>query len=326
MIHKVMGQLAAAAVEVSAAGSQDVAAPTEASLAASLAAHLDSVWDVPFWMSIAAARLILIVATFVAAWLVMRVARYLIMSIGKRMLTHKLPDAARQRVQTLTELFFSITRYVVYFMAFITALYQANINPAPFLGGAAVVGLAVGFGSQDLVRDIVTGIFVLVENQFAIGDYIDLGVKAGVVTGMTVRVVTIRDDQGRLHNLPYRSINVVSNFSRSGAAMIFDVFLAKPADGPAADRVVSEALEGLSTELAPMIRAFTVEGVINPDTPLACLRVRINARPSRVDFVQAEVIARIKEVLASESIDLKSGLIRTYSVPQAAPQPVSFSG
>jgi len=318
----ITAQLAAAAA---AAGAAEGAAEggagaggVETSLASSLAAYINGLWDLPAWASITLARLILVVATLVAAWLALRLVRYLILGVGKAVLVRKIGGKARQRAQTLAQLFYSMAKYVVYFLAFVTALYQANVNPAPFLGGAAVVGLAVGFGSQDLVKDVVTGIFVLVEDQFAIGEYVNLGGKAGVVTGMSVRMVTIRDDQGRIHNLPYRSISVVSNFSRSGAATIADVFLANPEDGQKAADTIEEALAALSKELSPMIRTYAVEGVLNPGTPQAFVRVRVNARPNRSDFVQSEVSGRIREVLAARSIGIKNDLIRTYGAPHEA--------
>lgn len=313
MPYCVMAQMLAAVAATEAAAEGAGAVKLETSLADSLAAYLDGIWNLPAWASITTARLILVVATLVAAWLSLRIVKYLIMGLGKKVLTRKFDVQALQRAQTLAQLFYSMAKYVVYFLAFITALYQASINPAPFLGGAAVIGLAVGFGSQDLVKDVVTGIFVLIENQFAIGEYVDLGGKSGVVTGMSVRVVTIRDDQGRLHNLPYRSISVVSNFSRAGAAMISDVFLANPEDGEKAHKLLDDCLATLSKELAPMIRTYAVEGIVNPGTPQALVRVRVNCHPNRAEFIQAEVTSRIKEVLAAGAVEIKNGLVRAYS-------------
>ncbi|MHC4715102.1 MAG: mechanosensitive ion channel family protein, partial [Planctomycetota bacterium] len=277
------------------------AAPVEESLASSIARYLGGIWAAPGWLNIVLARLVLILATFVVAWLVLKVVKYLLTVIGRRILEVRLGLESRKRAQTLAQLFYSIARYVIYFLAFITALYQANINPAPFLGGAAVIGLAVGFGSQDLVKDIVTGIFILIENQFSVGEYVNLGGKTGVVTAMTVRTVTVRDDQGRIHNLPYRSITVVSNFTRSSAALILDVFLAEPAAGEKAAKVLEGALNVLLRELSPMARACLVEGVVNPGTPQAHVRCRIETRPNRVEFLQAQAADRIKQVLAAES-------------------------
>ena len=314
MPYCVMAQMLAAVAAAEAAAPEVIKqVETETSLADSLAAYLDGIWNLPAWASITTARMILVVATLVAAWLALRIVKYLIMGLGKKVLTRKFDMQALPRAHTLAQLFYSMAKYVVYFLAFITALYQASINPAPFLGGAAVIGLAVGFGSQDLVKDVVTGIFVLVENQFAIGEYVDLGGKSGVVTDMSVRIVTIRDDQGRLHNLPYRSISVVSNFSRSGAAMISDVFLANPEDGEKAHKLLDDGLATLSKELSPMIRTYAVEGIVNPGTPQALVRVRVNCRPNRAEFIQAEVTSRIKEVLAAGAVEIKNGLVRAYS-------------
>ncbi len=288
------------------------------SLADSLAAYIGHLWSLPAWVNIAAARMLLVIATFVAAWLALCVVRYLITGIGRRMLEGRLGAESRGRAETLAQLFFSISKYVIYFLAFITALYQANVNPAPFLGGAAVIGLAVGFGSQDLVKDVVTGIFILIENQFSIGEYVDLGGKSGVVVGMSVRRVTIRDDNGRLHNLPYRSITVVSNSSRARAAVVADVYLAKVSDEAAAPGVLQNVLALLRVQMKPMIKDFAVKGIINPGTRQNLVRAVVKCRPNRVDIVKGEIERVLKEEFAAAGIEIKDGLIRFYSAPREA--------
>lgn len=272
----------------------------------------------PEWANISLARIILVVATIVVAWLALGAVRYLVMGLGKRVMESRLGAESRGRADTLANLFFSISKYVVYFLAFITALYQANINPTPFLGGAAVVGLAIGFGSQDLVKDVVTGIFILVENQFSMGDYVDLGGKSGVVVGMSVRMVTIKDDQGRLHNLPYRSISVVSNSSRTGAVLVAEIFLADKSDEAAAPGAIERVLEILSAQMKPMIKRFEVVGVINPGTRQSLLRARVNCRPNRVEIVKAELERVVREEFAAEEIEIKKDLVRFYSAPYNA--------
>lgn len=311
-------QMALAAQNAAPPAAKDAPAAT-ASLAASLAQYLDSLLQTPPWVSIVIARLILVGATLAMAWLGLKLLRYLIMVPGKRLLEARLGGGgeSRGRAETLSQLFFSMAKYVVYFMAFVTALYQASINPAPFLGGAAVVGLAVGFGSQDLVKDVVTGIFILIENQFTIGEYVDLGGKSGIVKGMSVRRVTVRDDAGRLHNLPYRSINVVTNFSRGGTVLFVDVFLGEAADEKRASEALEKLAGQLSDELSGMVRTFSLEGVLNAGTAQSLVRLCITARPSRAAFVQEQLLARIKDVFAAASIVIKSDIIRVYPALQA---------
>lgn len=309
-------QMVLAAQNASPSATEGTAVASQ-SLAASLAQHLDSLLSTPSWVSIIMARLILVGATIIMAWLGLKLVRYLIMTPGKRLLEARLGGESKRRAETLSQLFFSMAKYIIYFMAFVTALYQASINPAPFLGGAAVVGLAVGFGSQDLVKDVVTGIFILIENQFTIGEYVDLGGKSGIVKGMSVRRVTVCDDEGRLHNLPYRSINVVTNFSRGGTVLFIDVFLGNPTD----EKRAAEALSGLAgqlrDELSGMVRTFSLEGVINAGTAQSLVRLRISARPSRAAFVQEQLLARIRNVFAADSIGIKGDVIRVYPALQA---------
>ncbi len=286
-----------------------------ASLTGSLVTYVQTRTGMPEWASITIVRGLLVILTLVAAWVVLRLAQTLILGAGRKVLEARLGDDSRRRAETLSFLFFSMAKYVIYFMAFITALYQSGLNPAPFLGGAAVVGLAVAFGSQDLVKDVVTGIFILVENQFAIGEYIDLGGKAGVVSEMSVRMVTIRDDQGRLHNLRYGTIKVVSNLSRSGAGLVADVFLTAGSDEKKAVEKCREAVGALARELDPIISEQEVEGVVNSGTSFALIRIKLKCRPNRVDLVQSELKERITFIFKADEIEIREGRIRFFTSP-----------
>jgi small conductance mechanosensitive channel len=102
------------------------------------------------------------------------------------------------------------------------ALSQLGVNTAPLLAGAGVVGIAVGFGAQTLVKDVITGLFILLGDTVRVGDVVDLGVKAGGVEAMSLRTITLRDYNGALHSVPYSAITVVSNMTKDYAYATFD--------------------------------------------------------------------------------------------------------
>lgn len=270
---------------------------------------------IPPVVSMIVIKVVLVVLVIVAAWLALKAARVLIKGIARSVLEARMGPKSIARARMLTNLFYGVAKYVILFFAFIVALPVTGIDPAPFLGGAAIVGLAVSFGSQDLVKDVMTGAFVMAENQFTIGEYVEVGGKAGVVVGMSVRIVTIRDAQGNLHSIPYRNITIATNASRAAAPLVMDVLLASTADEARATKVVEETLAVLSRELSPIIRSHKVVGVINAGTPFSAVRADIDCRPNRSDFIQAEATSRIKRAFAAANVAILEDRIRFFGRP-----------
>jgi moderate conductance mechanosensitive channel len=127
-----------------------------------------------------------------------------------------------QRGQTISQLLRSVGRVAIITIA-ILLTFNVFINIAPILAGAGILGLAISFGAQSLVRDIISGFFILLENQFAVGDVIEAGGKSGVVERMTMRVVVLRDLEGTMHVIPNGEMKVVSNKTRGWARAVVDI-------------------------------------------------------------------------------------------------------
>jgi len=128
----------------------------------------------------------------------------------------------------------------------IAVLANLGVNVTPLLAGAGVVGLAIGFGAQSLVQDLITGLFIVIEDSIAIGDSIELPDHAGVVEGMTIRTVRLRDGKGALHTLPYSQIKIVKNLSRGYAFAVFNIAVGYHSD---LDRA-TEVIRSTGVELA----------------------------------------------------------------------------
>ncbi len=289
------------------------AASTTESLHAALVGALGTF--LPKIAAIILSRAILVAGVLVVGWLAVTLAYLVIKKAGSRVLAARLGRASRSRAVTLADLFYSIAKYVIYFTVFVAALKCAGVDPTPFLGGAAIVGLAVSFGSQDLVKDFVTGISLLLEDQFSVGEYVELGGKGGIVVSMSIRSVTIRDAQGVLNNIPYRTVTVVTNTSRTTAVLNMDVFLADDAGEAAAPAVLEKTLASLVAELSPFLRSSKLVGVINPGTPYRAVRATLDVMPGRVDFVQGEVAERVRKVFAAESIAIAGDKLRFFNKP-----------
>src|SRR2546423_7764645 len=132
-------------------------------------------------------------------------------------------SAREQRARTAAKLVRNIGRALLTVIAVLMVLSQLGFNMSPLLASAGVVGLAVSFGSQSLVRDYVTGFFLQLEHQFALGDVIRIGNVEGAVENITLRLVYLRDGNGALHIIPNGTITQVTNLTRSWGRVAIDV-------------------------------------------------------------------------------------------------------
>src|SRR4029078_12380597 len=135
-------------------------------------------------------------------------------------------DDVQRRRSTFVQLLQSVFKYVIYFCVSMMVLSDFGIDPTPILAGAGIVGLTVGLGAQTLVQDLLSGIFLLVEDQILNGDYIRIGETEGLVEEITPRVTRIRDRYGRLHIVRNGEIKNVINYSRGWTLAVVDMSVA----------------------------------------------------------------------------------------------------
>jgi moderate conductance mechanosensitive channel len=178
-----------------------------------------------------------VVGIWVLAWVALRVVR-----LTARRIEESVDDGddsvttlREKRGRTISQLLRSVGRVAIVTIA-ILLTFNVFINIAPILAGAGILGLAVSFGAQSLVRDIISGFFILLENQFVVGDVIDAGGKSGVVEKMTMRVVVLRDLEGTMHVIPNGQITVVSNHTRGWSRAVVDVAVPYTED---VDRIIN---------------------------------------------------------------------------------------
>jgi small-conductance mechanosensitive channel len=152
-----------------------------------------------------------------------------------------------KRGRTISQLLRSVGRVVIVTIA-VLLTFNVFINIAPILAGAGILGLAISFGAQSLVRDIISGFFILLENQFAVGDVIDAAGKSGVVERMTMRVVVLRDLEGTMHVIPNGEIKVVSNKTRGWARAVVDIAIPYTEDVDRILAVVRDEAAQFSTD------------------------------------------------------------------------------
>ena len=138
-------------------------------------------------------------------------------------LTRSRKGLANARAQTMMPLIRNVLFVAIFIIALIVALANMGMNVTPLLAGAGVIGLAIGFGAQSLVADLITGLFIIIEDSLAIDDYVDVGGHLGTVEGLTIRTVRLRDIDGIVHTIPFSEIKSIKNYSREFGYAIFRV-------------------------------------------------------------------------------------------------------
>jgi len=193
--------------------------------------------------------------------------------------------SSRTRQRTLLPLLRTAMLCVIVVMVTLIVLSQIGINIAPLLAGAGVVGLAIGFGSQALVKDIITGLFILIEDQIAVGDIVDVGKDhKGTVEALSIRTLRLRDQSGIVHTVPFSEVTSIKNLTKDFAYAVARISISYAED---IDRVV-EILRAASEELmadetvAPFILdPFNYQGVDSLDDLSVVLLVRIRTMPGK---------------------------------------------
>lgn len=222
------------------------------------------------------------------------------------MLSGMVAERRRQRAQTLGSVLKSITTFVVLGIAGIQILAELGINLGPILASAGVVGVALGFGAQNLVRDFLSGMFMMVEDQYGVGDYIDAGSAEGTVEGIGLRVSTLRDVNGTVWYVRNGEIMRVGNYSQSFAFAVVDVPLPYETDIERASNLLTRVAHDVTNE--EPIRAEVIESPevlgVNSMTPEG-IKVRITAkvRPGSQWMVQRALHGRITTALAEAGFE-----------------------
>ena len=217
------------------------------------------------------------------------------------------PGAVAKRITTLSGVLWTISSGLLWFVVVLIALSQIGVNIGPILAGAGVVGLAVGFGAQHLVRDLVSGFFLLLENQIRVGDIAIINGTSGVVESVTFRTVVLRDQAGIVHVFPNGAINTLANATMDWSAYVIDVAVPYRED---TDRVV-ELMRQTGVEMRKeteyarvMLEPIEILGIDNFTDTGVTIKARFKTKPAQQYSVGREYRRRLKKVLDGEGIGL----------------------
>ena len=273
-----------------------------------------------------------IVGIWVLAWLTYRVVR-----LAARRIEAAVDDGddsvttlRERRGKTISQLLRSVGRVVITVIALLLT-FNLFIDIGPILAGAGILGLAVSFGAQSLVKDVISGFFILFENQFAIGDVIEAAGKSGVVEKMTLRVVVLRDLEGAMHVIPNGEIKVVSNKTRGWARAVVDVGVAYGEDIDRALTVVRDEAAQFSTDKSwgtQLDGPVEVPGVESLGDSAVVIRSLIRTQPGSQWNAAREFRRRIKNRFDREGIEIPFPQRRVHVTVEgeASPETVSAAG
>lgn len=196
-----------------------------------------------------------------------------------------------RRQNTLLKLLQNGLAYVVYFAAILAVLSALDINVTGLLAGAGVLGLAIGFGAQNLVRDVITGFFIIFEDQFSVGDYVRIGAAEGTVEEIGLRTTKLSGLNGEIHIFPNGTIVEVVNYSLNNSIAIVDVSVAYEVDIPKAEELIREFLLELPEKYEQLVKLPELLGVQNLAASEVVMRITAETKPMQ-HFAIARIIRR----------------------------------
>jgi small-conductance mechanosensitive channel len=227
--------------------------------------------------------------------------------------------APASRLETVLPLLRAAFAVVIGVLAVLIALSELGVNTAPLIAGAGVFGLAVSFGSQALVRDVISGLFYMWDDAFRVGEYIDTGRLKGTVEKLGVRSVRLRHQNGPLHTIPYGQLGAVTNLSRDFATIKFNLRLDPRTDVELVRKTTKQiglAMQQDNPELAAEImQPLKLQGIAEVVDNALVLRFKFTARPIKPSWVQREYLKRMYLDFAAKGIAFASGAVFLQTVP-----------
>ncbi len=226
-----------------------------------------------------------------------------------------------QRTEALGTLLASVAGAVIWVIAGFMALDRLGFNLGPLLAGAGVVGIAVGFGAQTLVRDLLSGVFMLMEDQFGVGDVIDVGEASGTVESVSLRITRIRSVDGIVWHVPNGEIRRVGNQSQQWSRALLDVPVPYAADLSGVIALIQDVADGMAADPAWSDRIVSrpeVWGAERFDADAVAIRTVVTTRPLEQWAVSRELRHRLKTAFDDAGIEIPFPQ-RTLWVRQADP-------
>lgn len=260
----------------------------------------------------------------VAILILMRVAVNLVRRIVNNIFHRKQKGPFRiseRREETLNKLIQNVASYIIYFTAFVMILDTLTIKIGPLLAGAGIAGLAIGFGAQNFVKDVISGFFIVFEDQFGVGDYVSFAGIEGTVEEIGLRTTKVKSWTGEQQVIPNGNITQVTNYSVHNGLAIVDINIPYENDITAAERIIEDVLSRLTEKYEEIVSTPVILGVQNLESSHVVLRVIAETLPVYQWFGARVIRKEVKERLYKEGIDIPAPRLVMYTQNE---QPTAF--
>lgn len=259
------------------------------------------------WAADNASHALRIGLVVVAALVLLRGIRVLVPRIREHLANRQESIEDAKRIQTIMRVAHYLLSLSTIGVAALLVMGEIGISLAPILGAAGIVGIALGFGAQTLVKDYVSGFLLLIENQIRVGDMIELGGKSGIVEEVSLRFVRLRDYGGNVHFIPNGAISVITNQSLGFAFAVLDIGITYGSDIDAAMgimRKVDEEMRADTEQAARILGPLEIAGVDQWADSSLVIRGRIQVKPLEQWNVRREYLKRLKIAFDASGLEI----------------------
>ncbi|MBB4826953.1 small conductance mechanosensitive channel [Sporosarcina luteola] len=271
----------------------------------------DFIFDEKLWINVGFHALKILFIILLAA-IVVRIGKVVIRRVFGIKLKGPLRKDAR-REQTLLRLLENVLSYVVYFSAIVAVLSEFNIDLKGILAGAGVLGLAVGFGAQSLVKDVISGFFIIFEDQFSVGDYVKIGSTEGEVEEIGLRTTKIKSFTGELTILPNGSIAQVVNYSVKNSLAIVDVTIPFELGVEKVEKSINAYLAQMAEKDEDLIGTPRLVGAHDFTDTAIIERVLAETKPMRQYEVTRKISIGLKQYMEQQNVEIPYPTLVTKS-------------
>ncbi len=252
-----------------------------------------------------------IVAIIIATWIVLRILKTIICRLVKSIVakTYEIRDkvAVEKRVATIEKVFYSTVKIVIWIIAVMMIIPEFGINIGPVLAAVGVVGLAFGFGAQYLIRDLISGLFIILEDQYRKGDVIKIGDISGTVEDINLRKTVLRDVDGIVHHIPNGEIKIASNQTKLWSRVNLEIGVSYDTDLDKTIKVLNKVGEEIAQDKDwrnVITEAPKALGVNKFGDSAIMLKVSGQTKPGEQWSVARELRKRIKQAFDKEKIEI----------------------
>ena len=244
-----------------------------------------------------------IIAITVLSWFVVFVGKKIIANVFSIRM-HSPLNHSERRQKTILKLLQSVLSYLVYFSAIMAILSALNIQIAGLLAGAGIAGLAIGFGAQSLVKDVITGFFIIFEDQFGVGDYIKLNTAEGTVIEIGLRTTKIKGITGEQFIIPNGLITDVINYSINNSKIMIDMQVALDANIEKVEVIIQNYLNTMPELYEELVGAPKFLGVANTTATEATIRITVETLPLQQHGIARIIRRDVMDILTKNGIPL----------------------